>query len=226
MRTPDLRITRARRLIPAIPPTYYLPSIFRFLEEEVRAERWKTAARRPWSRRKATAAGAARRDVWPAADLADAPGGTLSAGISRAARARRQLPRFLLLARAGGRGDACSRSAASAWMRRSCSPTSWWCRMRWAAAVGFREGEGRCSSRCAGARRSMRSIATACPSGWRRSMRRCARVRPALPDETALIGFAGAPWTVATYMVEGGTQPRFRRGEALGLRRSRRVRAC
>lgn len=28
-------------------------------------------------------------------------------------------------------------------------------------------------------------------------------IRRALPPETALIGFAGAPWTVATYMVEG-----------------------
>lgn len=28
-------------------------------------------------------------------------------------------------------------------------------------------------------------------------------VRQGLPDESALIGFAGAPWTVATYMVEG-----------------------
>lgn len=29
------------------------------------------------------------------------------------------------------------------------------------------------------------------------------RVRGALPDETALLGFCGAPWTVATYMIAG-----------------------
>lgn len=37
------------------------------------------------------------------------------------------------------------------------------------------------------------------------------RVRTSLPNETALIGFAGAPWTVATYMVEGGTSRDFHR---------------
>src|SRR5438067_2394053 len=37
------------------------------------------------------------------------------------------------------------------------------------------------------------------------------RSRAALPDETALIGFAGAPWTVATYMVEGGGSRDFQR---------------
>jgi uroporphyrinogen decarboxylase len=31
----------------------------------------------------------------------------------------------------------------------------------------------------------------------------------AIPDTTALIGFAGAPWTVATYMLEGGSSKDF-----------------
>ncbi len=34
-----------------------------------------------------------------------------------------------------------------------------------------------------------------------------ARVSEALPDHTTLIGFAGGPWTVATYMIEGKGTP-------------------
>ncbi|HVC54359.1 MAG TPA: uroporphyrinogen decarboxylase [Stellaceae bacterium] len=42
--------------------------------------------------------------------------------------------------------------------------------------------------------------------------------RAGLPPQTALIGFAGAPWTVATYMVEGGASRDFRRVKAWAYR--------
>ena len=44
------------------------------------------------------------------------------------------------------------------------------------------------------------------------------RIREALPQEKALIGFCGAPWTVATYIVEGGSSRDFRKTLELSLR--------
>jgi uroporphyrinogen decarboxylase len=44
------------------------------------------------------------------------------------------------------------------------------------------------------------------------------RVREGLSGETTLIGFAGAPWTVATYMVEGGTSRDFHLVKTLAYR--------
>jgi uroporphyrinogen decarboxylase len=44
------------------------------------------------------------------------------------------------------------------------------------------------------------------------------RVRSALDSRTTLIGFAGAPWTVATYMVEGGGSRDFRRVKSWAYR--------
>src|SRR5262249_34394228 len=38
-------------------------------------------------------------------------------------------------------------------------------------------------------------------------------LRPELPD-TALIGFAGSPWTLATFMMEGGSAERYPRAQA------------
>jgi uroporphyrinogen decarboxylase len=40
------------------------------------------------------------------------------------------------------------------------------------------------------------------------------RVRAGLGPETALIGFCGAPWTLATYLVEGATSKSFTRAKA------------
>jgi uroporphyrinogen decarboxylase len=75
--------------------------------------------------------------------------------------------------------------------------------------VAFREGEGPVLEPV----RNAADVARLRPEGIHdklapvyETVRRLSR---ALPSEVALIGFAGAPWTVATYMVEGGTSRSF-----------------
>jgi uroporphyrinogen decarboxylase len=40
-------------------------------------------------------------------------------------------------------------------------------------------------------------------------------LRSELGDQTALLGFSGSPWTLATFMLEGGSVPEYRRARAL-----------
>ena len=54
---------------------------------------------------------------------------------------------------------------------------------------------------CAGSPRRCRS------SAWRRCSRRSTASRVRCPPETTLLGFCGAPWTVASYMIAGKGTP-------------------
>ncbi len=83
----------------------------------------------------------------------------------------------------------------------------------WALGYGlaFKEGEGPVLPRLADAA-GVASLDPARVSGAVAPiMETVQRTRAALPGETALIGFAGSPFTVACYMVEGGGSKDFAR---------------
>ena len=77
--------------------------------------------------------------------------------------------------------------------------------------LAFRDGEGPVLEPIADAAGIARLDAAGALSRLDPVLETVRRVRSTLGPQTALIGFAGAPWTVATYMVEGGTSRDFRR---------------
>src|SRR5580658_6083013 len=77
--------------------------------------------------------------------------------------------------------------------------------------LAFREGEGPVLEPIADGAGVARLEGTRALSRLDPVLDAVRRVRAALGPRTALIGFAGSPWTVATYMVEGGASRDFRR---------------
>ena len=70
-------------------------------------------------------------------------------------------------------------------------------------SVRFAEGEGPLLDPLRSAKDFARLSPAATRPKFERVFETVQRLRQDLPDETALIGFCGAPWTVATYMIEG-----------------------
>ena len=70
-------------------------------------------------------------------------------------------------------------------------------------SVSFREGEGPRLEPIGSSADLKRLRAGNVGDKFQRVYETVARVRQDLPRETALIGFCGAPWTVATYMIAG-----------------------
>lgn len=75
--------------------------------------------------------------------------------------------------------------------------------------VQFREGEGPVLEPIRSSSELRRLSLDAFPERVAPVFETVGRVAALLPAETTLIGFSGAPWTVASYMVEGGTSRDF-----------------
>jgi uroporphyrinogen decarboxylase len=80
----------------------------------------------------------------------------------------------------------------------------------------FREGEGPCFERPVRTAADIRALGAPDPEGELRYVMDAVRlIRRELDGRVPLIGFAGSPWTLATYMVEGGSSSTFSRVKGL-----------
>ncbi|MSP83643.1 MAG: uroporphyrinogen decarboxylase [Alphaproteobacteria bacterium] len=79
--------------------------------------------------------------------------------------------------------------------------------------VTFREGEGPLLERLETARELTRLRVPVAVERLAPVYETVRRVKRELPENVALIGFAGAPWTVATYMIEGSGDREFVRAK-------------
>ena len=155
------------------------------------------------------------------AGLVHAPGRAVAARVPGAARRHRHAA-GLPHPGADLRDHACSRCAGTAWTRRSCSATSS-CRSTrpGSASTSCRgTGPGASRSRCAPMADVERLPRAAPRAGRARSPTR-SRLLLAELGETPLIGFAGAPFTLASYLVEGGPSRNHERTKALMRSRAR-----
>jgi uroporphyrinogen decarboxylase len=84
--------------------------------------------------------------------------------------------------------------------------------------LAFREGEGPVLERIENPAGLAMLNPSRIPSSLAPVFETARRVRNGLDPRTTLIGFAGAPWTVATYMVEGGGTRDFRRVKSWAYR--------
>jgi len=82
--------------------------------------------------------------------------------------------------------------------------------------LDFREGEGPVFERPVRSRADIAALGVPDPEGELRYVTDAVRlIRHELQGRVPLIGFAGSPWTLATYMVEGGSSSTFSRIKGL-----------